>query len=182
MAKAKKKCHICPICDKILVQSNLNRHVKIVHEGIKNYQCQICEQKFSRSGKLQKHVKIIHEGIKDYQCHICVKKFGQLKHLKRHVKTVHVNEGVDQGMKMMEKHALDFSNINGFDHIEEPKIKKEIKTEVKIETIDEEIEKPALDFSNITGFDYENQTEEQKIKKEMKQEVKIEPMDENFNE
>ena len=152
-----------------MVQSNLKRHVEIVHEGIKNYQCQICEQKFSHSGKLQKHVKIIHEGIKDYQCHICDKKFGrsgylkthikvfhegikdyqchicvkkfdQLRRLKKHVKTVHVHEGVDQGMKTMEKHALDFSNINGFDHSEEPKIKKDIKTEVKIEPIDEEIE------------------------------------------
>ena len=40
-------------------------------------------------------------------------------------------------LKMMEKQALDVSNINGFDHIEEQKIKKEIKTEVKIEPMDE---------------------------------------------
>ena len=65
-------------------------------------------------------------------------------------------------------------------------IKKESKTEVKIEpfceNVDEEIEKQAFDFSNITGFDHENQIEEQKIKMEVKQEFKIEPMDENFNE
>ena len=47
-------------------------------------------------------------------------------------------------------------------HIEEQKIKKEIKTEIKIEPIDGEIEKQALDVSNITGFDH---TEEQIIKK-----------------
>ena len=50
-------------------------------------------------------------------------------------------------MKMMEKQALDVSNITGFDHIEEQKIKREIKTEFKIEPIDdninEEIEKQA---------------------------------------
>ena len=89
-----------------------------------------------------------------------------------------------KGMKMMEKQALDVSNITGFDHVEEQKIKKEIKIEVKIEPIDEnineEIEKQALDVSNITGFDYENQT----IDKEpiIRQEVKIEPMSKDFNE
>ena len=84
----------------------------------------------------------------------------------------------------MEEQALDVSNITCFDHIEEPKIKKEIKTEVKIEPMDEneEMEKQALDFSNITGFDHENQIKEEKIKKEIKHEVKIEPMSENFNE
>ena len=40
-------------------------------------------------------------------------------------------------MKMIEKQALNVSNITGFDHIEEQKIKKEIKTEVKIEPMDE---------------------------------------------
>ena len=115
--------------------------------------------------------------------------------IKHEVKTEPLDENITEGivkvepidknlkrMKMIEKQALDDPKISGFDNVEEQKIKKEIKTEVKIEPIDEEIEKPALDFSNITGFDYENQTEEQKIKKEIKQEVKIEPMDENFNE
>ena len=80
----------------------------------------------------------------------------------------------------------------GFDHenqtIHMPKIKHEIKPEVKIEPIDEnvndELEKQVLDFSKTMGFDYENQTidKEPKIKQEIKQEVKIEPKGENFNE
>merc|ERR1712018_789290 len=45
------------------------------------------------------------------------------------------------GLKMMEKQALDVSNITGFDHIEQQKIKKEIKTEVIVEPIDENINK-----------------------------------------
>ena len=89
---------------------------------------------------------------------------------------------------MREKEPLDISNITGFDHIEEQKLRKEIKAEVKTEVklepidenVDENIEKQALDVSNITGFDYENQT----IDKEpiIKQEVKIEPMSKDFNE
>ena len=107
-------------------------------------------------------------------------------------------------MKMLEKEALDDSNIVGFDHenemaAKEQKIKIEIKHEVKTESVDENInkrmikvepfdensertktiEKHVLDVSNIAGFDH---IEEQKIKKEFKTEVKIEPIDENINE
>ena len=112
---------------------------------------------------------------------------------------------------MLEKEALDFSNIAGFDHEnkidgEVPKIKKEIKHEVKIEPVDEGPkndlvdetvhdgpkytndsnrlkikEEQALDVSNIVGFDHENQIlgKEHNIKKEIKQEVKLEPVDVN---
>ena len=121
--------------------------------------------------------------------------------IKHEVKMEHVDEIIPEGivkvkpidknskrMKMIEKQALNVSNIAGFDYIVEQNIKKEIKTEVKIEPIDEnvdeKIEKEALDVSNITGFDYENQTidKELKIKLEIKQEVKIEPTVGNFNE
>merc|ERR1712018_437785 len=190
-------------------------------------------------------------GIKEHQCKICDKKFGRSETLKSHVKEVHVHDGVDQGqslkrkkqvdnalkrsknvknskrMKIIEKQALDISNIVGFDHEneiagKEQKIKQEIKQEVKTESleenitgfdhigeqkttkkintevfdfnfdikdepidqnVDEEIEQEALDVSKIMEFDYENQTiyKEPKIKQEIKQEVKIEPMGENFN-
>ena len=117
--------------------------------------------------------------------------------IKHEVKTEPLDENITEGivkvepidknskrMKMIEKQALNVSNIAGFDYIVEQNIKKEIKTEVKIEPIDEKIEKEALDVSNITGFDYENQTidKELKIKLEIKQEVKIEPTGGNFNE
>ena len=107
--------------------------------------------------------------------------------IKQELKTEPVDEKITEGivkvepidnnsirMKMMEKQALDVSNITGFDHIEEQKIKKEIKTEVKIEpmdeNVDEKIEKQALDVSNITGFDHENQTIDKDLK--IKQEIK----------
>merc|ERR1719150_2955453 len=111
---------------------------------------------------------MVHEGIKNHQCQICEKKFGTSSHLNRHVKTVHVHDGVQKSqslklkkqvdttlkrsknvqnskrMKMLEKEALDVSNIVGFDHeneiaSKEQKIKKEIKHEVKTEPGDENI-------------------------------------------
>ena len=123
------------------------------------------------------------------------------KEIKHEVKTESVDKNITEGivkdeqidknskrMKMIEKQALDVSNITGFEHLMEQKIKKELKTVVKIEPIDEnvndELEKQALDFSNITEFDHENQIidNKPKIKPEIKQEVKIEPTGEHFNE
>merc|ERR1711884_492078 len=84
-------------------------------------------------------------------------------------------------MKIMEKQALDISNIVGFDHEneiagKEQKIKQEIKQEVKNEPLEE----------NITGFDHIG---EQKTKKKINTEVfdfnfdiKDEPIDQNVDE
>ena len=156
----------CVICNNtFMTVGHLKSHVKEVHEGIKNHPCEICGQKFGRSGDLKCHVKTVHEGIKEHQCQFCEKKFGQLGHLKTHVKRVHVHDGVDQSqslkrkkqvdntqkrsknvknskrMKMLEKEALDVSNIAGFDH-ENPIVGKvpTIKNEVKIEPLDENID------------------------------------------
>ena len=130
----------------------------------KKLNCHICDKKFPKQSKLKKHVETVHEGIKNHQCEICVKKFGRLSDLNRHVKEVHDGVGRirplkrkkqletaqkrsknakdSKTLKMMEKQALDVSNIAGFDHEnqiivgEEQKIKKEIKHEVKIEPVD----------------------------------------------
>ena len=113
------------------------------------------------------------------------------KEIKHEVKTEPVDENITEGivkvgpidknskrMKMMEKQALNVSNTTGFDHNEEQKNQKEIKTEIfdfdfdiKSEPIDEEMEKQALNFSNIMGFDHENQTidKEPKTKQTTKQ-------------
>ena len=58
MAKATKKLK-CSICDKKFVQPELQRHVKIVHEGIKDHQCQFCDMKFGASVQLNRHVRNI---------------------------------------------------------------------------------------------------------------------------
>ena len=216
MARAPKKLK-CRICDKKFVQSTLKRHLQTVHEGIKNHQFKFCDKKFGQKETLKTHVKMVHEGIKNHHCKICDKKFGQLGHLNRHIKMVHVYDGVEKSqslklkkqvdtthkrsknvknskrMKMLEKEALDVSNIVGFDHENEiagkdQKIRKGIKHEVKTESVDENfakgivkvepidknskrmkmLEKKALDVSNITGF---NHIVEQNIKRDRKSSI-----------
>ena len=124
--------------------------------------CRICDKKFGRSDFLKTHVKTVHDGIKDHQCKICNKKFGQLSAMRRHVKEVHDGKGRIQSlkckkqvetaqkgsenvkdskrMKMLEKEALDVTNIAGFDH-ENQIVGKvpTIKNEVKIEPLDKNI-------------------------------------------
>ena len=211
------KDHQCKICNKKFGTSgNLKRHVKNVHvhdgvdksRSLKRKKQVDTTHKRSNNVKNSKRMKMLEKEALDvsnivgfdHDNEIAHKEQNIKKEIKHEVKTEPVDEKIPEGivkvepidknskrMKMMEKQALDVSNITGFDHIEEQKIKKEIKTEVKIEPIDdfdEKIEKQALEVSNITGFDHENQTigKEPKIKQEIKQEVKIEPMDEIFKD
>ena len=39
------------------------RHLKSVHENIKDYCCPLCDAKFSQKGDLKKHVKSVHEKL-----------------------------------------------------------------------------------------------------------------------
>ena len=168
------------------------KHVNTTHKRSKNV------KNTKRMKMLEKEALDISKIVGfDHENEIVGKEQKIKKDIKHEVKTEPVAENINKGivnveptiilylepidknsgrMKMMEKQALDFSNIiTGVDHFEEQKIKKEIK----IEPIDEEIEKQALDVSNITGFD---NIEEQIIKKEIKTEVKIETIDENVDE
>ena len=41
--------------------SNFFQHVKLVHKGIKEYQCTACGNHYSTNQKLKSHIKAIHE-------------------------------------------------------------------------------------------------------------------------
>ena len=158
------KDHQCKICKRKFGQlENMKEHVKTVHDGIKDHQCKICNKKFGRSSVMKEHVKTVHDGIKNHQCEICNMKFVRLSYMKRHHKKVHDGKGQIQSlkhkkqvqtaqkesendkdskrMKVLDKEALDVSNIAGFDH-ENQIVDKEptIKSEVKIEPLDENID------------------------------------------
>ena len=47
---------------------------------------------FSTKQNLERHIKTIHEGVKDYKCDICDKVFGRCDRLKEHNRTLeHLN-------------------------------------------------------------------------------------------
>lgn len=62
--------------------NNVHNHVK----G-RTYPCELCSSVFSNSGNLNRHVKIVHLGLKPYVCLVCGHAFGKSDHLKRHMKS-----------------------------------------------------------------------------------------------
>merc|ERR1712150_25604 len=53
------RCNQCSY--KSSTKSNFNRHIKIVHEKIKNYECDECDYKTFQKGHLAGHVHAVHE-------------------------------------------------------------------------------------------------------------------------
>ena len=102
--------------------------MNIVHLKLKPHKCDICEKKFITKQILKRHVKEVHEGV------------SRIKNKKQVETAQKGSKNVKDSMKlkMMEKEALNVSNIAGFDHEnqiadKEQIIKQEIKQEVKIE-------------------------------------------------
>ena len=46
---------------KFVKSVHLNTHIKILHEGKRNYKCDSCGKSVTRLGSLKKHIKQIHE-------------------------------------------------------------------------------------------------------------------------
>ena len=80
----------CPHCEYTCSKnSNLNRHIKRIHNKIKDFQCPHCDHKCSENGNLLAHIKQIHTKIKDFECGLCNYKCSTNGHLQRHIKQVH---------------------------------------------------------------------------------------------
>ena len=60
-----------------------------VHEGKKQFKCDICDAKYGHNHHLNRHVATVHEGKKQFKCDVCNVKFGQKCDLNKHVFTVH---------------------------------------------------------------------------------------------
>ena len=87
----------CKFCSKQFFRhrkSDLRKHVRNVHEGKKDYECNICGKLSAYRSELNRHMKEIHdssqdvhEGQKSYNCLICSKSFSRRRNLSRHIKT-----------------------------------------------------------------------------------------------
>ena len=75
----------CKFCEKTYcTSSDLQSHVKSVHEGVNFHVCFICEMSFNRPSLLAKHVNEDHSQIHDkpFKCSYCKKSFEKSSHLK----------------------------------------------------------------------------------------------------
>ena len=81
---------LCEFCDKVFNdydRSNLNKHIRFVHKGIrrkkKNWFCEYCNKQFCFNQALKRHRQLKHEGF-GCECDICghkaVTPLGLVKH------------------------------------------------------------------------------------------------------
>ena len=59
-----------------------------VHEGKRDYPCNICGKFFEDKGHVKRHIKGVHEGVK-HKCDICGNEFSQKSGVFTHKKFVH---------------------------------------------------------------------------------------------
>ena len=86
----RKRELVCTVCNKTFrFQSNLSRHVRVVHEKLRPHVCKVCNKAFAESHDLRKHVKIVHEGVKLFECKHCGRGFSDVGNLNKHVAAVH---------------------------------------------------------------------------------------------
>lgn len=91
------KPFVCETCGTAFKKnSNLAKHMKLVHLGERNFACPEpgCGRLFGQKSNLNSHIKAVHRGEKPYVCDEpgCGKRFSQKSGLKAHIKTVHHGE------------------------------------------------------------------------------------------
>ena len=82
--------HKCCVCNKHFAQSShLIRHINAVHRREKNYECSECDKAFSSKRDIQRHIRVVHRGLKDHKCAECSKEFSSGRNIQGHMSTVH---------------------------------------------------------------------------------------------
>ena len=80
------------------------------------FNCNECEKTFSRNDNLNRHIKRVHEKLKQHQCAICSKSFSRKQHRDYHLRTCsrYVSLPTEQTERITKKkmHQLEFKPIH----------------------------------------------------------------------
>ena len=75
----------CQVCGKVVLQRNLNKHIRRDHMGERRFSCEICSKAFFSKDKLETH-KAVHFSP-TYACTFCDRKFNNRGSMARHEMT-----------------------------------------------------------------------------------------------
>lgn len=77
----------CQICKKKFVC--LSSHNRIVHLGLRTYECSECRKTFGKKSGLDRHTLTVHQKIRGFKCEVegCHGAFGEKSQLTKHMKT-----------------------------------------------------------------------------------------------
>lgn len=119
----------CDICQRWFSKRYHLKNHQIIHNGTKNYDCQLCTKKYTNHGNLDRHVRVFHNKERAYVCDICGKGFSQSTILRQHY-TVHVDErNFECEICHKTYKTLDYLNLHKETHL--PKEQRKVKTYVK---------------------------------------------------
>ena len=82
----------CPICKAIFGKTNLKKHIRTKHEGIKDYKCDLCGNQYFEKKRLNRHIKKEHDKIRDEKCNQCGKLYFSKDDLNQHIRNIHNKE------------------------------------------------------------------------------------------
>ena len=75
----------CDECEKPFKNQYYLKIHKTTEHSEKIFGCEFCGKFFGGSLTLKNHVKVIHEGIRDFICHYCNKTFGSSGNRDKHI-------------------------------------------------------------------------------------------------
>ena len=81
----------CPLCEYQTEwgKSHLDRHIRAIHDRIKDFQCPFCEVSCSQKGNLRLHIDQVHKNIRKFSCNQCDYKSNFKNDIAKHKKSVH---------------------------------------------------------------------------------------------
>ena len=80
----------CPKCEyQSTRKCKLQRHIKVVHDKIKDHHCKVCEYKARDICRLQRHVESVHVRTKSHKCPKCDFAAARKDNLTQHIRAVH---------------------------------------------------------------------------------------------
>nr|CAD7400996.1 unnamed protein product [Timema poppensis] len=81
----------CDLCGKNYSTKRQLQNHGFTHTGERNYECQHCGKRLGQFGTLKRHIRVVHEGIKDFVCELCQRSFTAKVSLTNH-KRIHTGE------------------------------------------------------------------------------------------